>query len=58
MHDTSVIRSSVRGSGCSLGFSGDTEGTVVLRYFFMKTFYETYSRLQGFVLTERGLCKY
>ena len=55
MHDTSVIRSSVRGSGCSLGFSGDTEGTVVLRYLFMKTFCETYSRLQGCIDRERAL---
>ena len=48
-------RSSVRGSGCSLGLSGDTEGTLVPRYLALKTLCETYSRLQGYIDRERAL---
>ena len=54
-YEAYVIRSSVRGSGCSLGLSGDTEGTLVPRYLALKTLCETYSRLQGYIDRERAL---
>ena len=44
-YEAYVIRSSVRGSGCSLGLSGDIEGTLVPRYLALKTLCEAFARM-------------